>query len=523
MAIIYTYPEKNVLDGKEKFLISDDNDNGKTKNVTLSSLKTGLNVVESILAGNGISVSGTNDITVTNTGVLSLNSANSAIVASASTGAIDITSTVYGGGSVIGHVPTGGSNSTFLRGDGTWAPATGTAANPAGSNTELQYNDNSSFGATPNLTYSADTLTVQDNIVIKGDGSADAGKLRLNCFNNNHYVDIIGPNHAGSPISYSLTLPQNISTSSPVGAAGRILESNASGILQWISTPTDTTYSAGTGLSLATNTFSLATGAALTNLGGGTGTTYLKKDGTWDTPASGGISFNGSTANGIATYSSATQANVSSTFTISGNRLDAPIGSAATPSITFGAANNGISSYQGGIQLSAGGNLKFTAGTALNINSQLTQFDSGLKFTSSGTAMDSYEEGTWTPAPYVVTGTAPGVTGASGVYTKIGDMVYITFTMTITSYSSANVFMAIQGLPFNGVNTNAGTRGIISFWSNGGDYIQQQPISAMVNYTYITPYRFTSSTDFALTQCSWYAQAAFNNYTLTGGGCYKAV
>jgi len=25
MAIIYTYPEKNVLDGKEKFLISDDN------------------------------------------------------------------------------------------------------------------------------------------------------------------------------------------------------------------------------------------------------------------------------------------------------------------------------------------------------------------------------------------------------------------------------------------------------------------------------------------------------------------
>lgn len=50
------------------------------------------------------------------------------------------------------------------------------------------------------------------------------------------------------------------------------------------STDTNTTYSAGTGLSLSGTTFSLSSGAALSNLGGGSGTTFLRKDGTFATP-----------------------------------------------------------------------------------------------------------------------------------------------------------------------------------------------------------------------------------------------
>jgi len=108
----------------------------------------------------------------------------------------------------------------------------------AGSSGQLQYNNGSNgFAASANLAFDAinDILTVQDNIVIKGDGTNDASKLKFNCYNNNHHVEIIGPDHAGSPASYSIKLPNALPN-----VANQILESNASGTLSWIATPTDT-------------------------------------------------------------------------------------------------------------------------------------------------------------------------------------------------------------------------------------------------------------------------------------------
>lgn len=110
----------------------------------------------------------------------------------------------------------------------------------AGSSGQLQYNDGSNgFTASANLTFDGvnDILTVQDNIVIKGDGTSDASKLKFNCYNNNHHVEIIGPDHSNSPLSYSITLPNKIATQSAV-SGGRVLEVNASGVGNWITTPT---------------------------------------------------------------------------------------------------------------------------------------------------------------------------------------------------------------------------------------------------------------------------------------------
>ena len=57
---------------------------------------------------------------------VTITSANTAITTSvAATNTLTLTSTVYGGAATIGHVPTGGSNTTFLRGDGSWAAAGG--------------------------------------------------------------------------------------------------------------------------------------------------------------------------------------------------------------------------------------------------------------------------------------------------------------------------------------------------------------------------------------------------------------
>jgi|13_taG_2_1085334.scaffolds.fasta_scaffold69842_2 hypothetical protein len=66
--------------------------------------------------------------------------------------------------------------------------------------------------------------------------------------------------------------------------------------------------------------------------------------------------------------------------------------------------------------------------------------------TGSANKLDSYEEGTWTPAPSV--GTA---SSASGTYTKIGRMVVVTgFVSGMNTVN--NETMNIGGLPFTGGN-----------------------------------------------------------------------
>ncbi len=112
--------------------------------------------------------------------------------------------------------------------------------------------------------------------------------------NNQLVVNVpwTGGSSGGSLNSVGLTMPGGFTVAnSPLTADGTIgvtINGGTSsnyyrGDGSW-ATPSDTTYSAGTGLSLVGTTFSLAAGAALTNLGGGTGSTFLQKDGTWATP-----------------------------------------------------------------------------------------------------------------------------------------------------------------------------------------------------------------------------------------------
>lgn len=136
MAIIYTYPTKATPVLADLVLITDTestNPSNQTKTIALSSIKDTIDVVDSIVAGSGITVSGaTGAVTITNAGVKSLVSANEAIVASSSgaggTGALTITSTPYTGDTNIGHVPSGsgGSSTAFLNGAGDWATPTNT-------------------------------------------------------------------------------------------------------------------------------------------------------------------------------------------------------------------------------------------------------------------------------------------------------------------------------------------------------------------------------------------------------------
>ena len=97
---------------------------------------------------------GTQDITDNNTVLIT--SGNTAITTAASaTDTLTITSTVFGGGATIGHVPdaSGGTDTTkFLRGDGTWQDAGGlptkTVNNFTGDGTTYQF----TLGVSPSST-----------------------------------------------------------------------------------------------------------------------------------------------------------------------------------------------------------------------------------------------------------------------------------------------------------------------------------------------------------------------------------
>jgi hypothetical protein len=87
----------------------------------------------------------------------------------------------------------------------------------------------------------------------------------------------------------------------------------------------------------------------------------------------------------------------------------------------------------------------------------------GLKFpatqvsSSDVNTLDDYEEGTWTPV-LSFGGATTGITYSlqTGVYTKIGRLVFATLRIRLTSKGSASGSAIIAGLPFAAAFSYAG-------------------------------------------------------------------
>ena len=203
MAIIYTYPTKATPNDNDLILISDSEDNNKTKQIKVSTLPSGSSSgVASVTATLPLASTGGNTPVISLTGL-----------------------TGFGAAGQVIKVNSGA--------DGLEWGAAGGSTSPDTPTNSVQFNNAGAFGGSANLTFATNTLAVTHTVEIKGDGT-NAGKLKLYCENTTtpHAVTIEGPAHAGAA-AYTLKLP------SPAPTSNQVLEyENSTNNLRWIATPT---------------------------------------------------------------------------------------------------------------------------------------------------------------------------------------------------------------------------------------------------------------------------------------------
>jgi hypothetical protein len=450
MSIIYSYPIKGAAVDDDLILISDSASTPKfaTKQVRVSGLPFS-----------------NNQGTVTSVGV----SMPSAFAVAGS----PITSS-----GTIAVTTTGGNVGQFLAHDGTWGTPAGGAANPAGSTSEIQYNNGGAFGASPDFSYASSILRVKHTINVLGQGNGNpAGRIKLHCENSSHGVTLEGPAHAGNN-SYLLKLPSAAPTDN------QILEYTTAGSLGWIATPSGGgggSYTAGDGLQLngtvfstdlklngglAIETTSLALDLSASSIqgtlatsDGGTGssnTEYcdLTANVTGILPVGkGGTGVNtlgasrlilGNGTSAVTSISSQTKGTIvvgnNTTTTTLAVGTDGHVLTAASSEATgvrWTAPTVAASNVTGTLPVANGGTGSSTTPAAVGsisfANSGQTGYDTSSQFKYDQNTLTNYTTSTTTPAVYLVSANATSVGGVGGTYTGGIGAVNIQNTSTVNN------------------------------------------------------------------------------------------
>ena len=177
-------------------------------------------------------------------------------------------------------------------------------------------------------------------------------------------------------------------------------------------------------------------------------------------------------------------------------------GSAIIPHTAAGGSSNGL------VDLGQGG---FNEFRNLYLSGGVVFGDAGGTGTATSNSLDSYEEGTWTPA-YDTTNSDATVAyqNQRGRYVKIGNFVSITWYLefgTVTSAGTGSV--KVTGVPFQ-AETDNDSRGVDTFYNIDWDSATyNHPVSFL-------PSAATSALQFLLTRDSGaWAVASTTNMTVS--------
>jgi len=110
------------------------------------------------------------------------------------------------------------------------------------------------------------------------------------------------------------------------------------------------------------------------------------------------------------------------------------------PDANFTAARtDAAQSFTGDQTLSTGNLVIGTSGKGIDF--------SATPGTGTSELLADYEEGTWTPVPVPTSGAITTYT-STGIYTKVGRQVTLTFNITISNAGTAVALSSITGMPF---------------------------------------------------------------------------
>jgi len=103
--------------------------------------------------------------------------------------------------------------------------------------------------------------------------------------------------------------------------------------------------------------------------------------------------------------------------------------------------------------------------------------------TGSANKLDDYEEGTWTPATYGAS--TATISSVEGLYTKIGNMVYASFTFNVDT-NSDSAHLRIRGLPLTVGSSQAARGGVIIGYQNSGTACVGNGVNSTTRFSFFT-------------------------------------
>jgi len=166
--------------------------------------------------------------------------------------------------------------------------------------------------------------------------------------------------------------------------------------------------------------------------------------------------------------------------------------------------------------LSYGGSTKLVATTG---GATLTGDLAATSVSFGSTALDAYEEGTFTPVYSDGTNNASAYTTQAGFYTLIGDICKFNIRIAPSNIGSVSGSLQIKGLPFAAKNTSNYYSGIAVHWANNLAITAGQVVTGYIQLNqsviYMHLWDATTGTT-ALTSTEWPV-----NGTLILSGEYK--